>query len=88
MFNWLSTLFPRRAGLRRPPHIEALAGSQFMSREPELLKLARDWMPLLPFEQIDVLIVDEMGKNISGSGMDPNVLGRRARHSDEHERVR
>ena len=33
---------------------------------------------MLPFEQIDVLIVDEMGKNISGSGMDPNVLGRRA----------
>jgi hypothetical protein len=65
-------------GYHKLARIEALTGSQFHSREPELFKIARDWMPLLPFEQIDVLIIDEMGKNISGSGMDPNVLGRRA----------
>jgi hypothetical protein len=64
-------------GYHKLARIEALTGSQFHSREPELFKIARDWMPLLPFEQIDVLIIDEMGKNISGSGMDPNVLGRR-----------
>jgi hypothetical protein len=34
-------------------------------------------MPRLPFDRIDALIIDEMGKNISGSGMDPNVIGRR-----------
>jgi hypothetical protein len=34
-------------------------------------------MPRLPFEDIDVLIVDEMGKNISGTGMDTNIIGRR-----------
>jgi hypothetical protein len=65
-------------GYHKLARIEAFPGSQFASREPELLKCAREWMPALPFEQIDVLIVDEMGKNISGSGMDPNVLGRRA----------
>jgi len=64
-------------GYHKLARIEALAGSQFATREPELFKCARAWMPMLPFEQIDVLVVDEMGKNISGSGMDPNVLGRR-----------
>ena len=33
-------------------------------------------MPLLPFDEIDLLIVDRIGKNISGAGMDPNVIGR------------
>src|SRR5882672_10312377 len=33
-------------------------------------------MPRLPFEEIDLLIVDRLGKNISGAGMDPNVTGR------------
>jgi hypothetical protein len=65
-------------GYHKLARIEALTRSQIASREPELFKCARAWMPMLPFEQIDVLIVDEMGKNISGSGMDPNVLGRRA----------
>ncbi|MGH9769927.1 MAG: hypothetical protein ACREAB_21085, partial [Blastocatellia bacterium] len=65
-------------GYHKLARIEAMAGSQFASREPEMLKLARAWMPHLPFERIEALIVDEMGKNISGSGMDPNVLGRRA----------
>jgi acyl-CoA synthetase (AMP-forming)/AMP-acid ligase II len=45
-------------------------------REPQLLKEAREMMPQLPFEEIDLLIVDELGKNISGAGMDPNVINR------------
>jgi hypothetical protein len=44
--------------------------------ENKLLIEARNMMPLLPFEEIDLLIVDQMGKNISGCGMDPNVIGR------------
>lgn len=44
--------------------------------EDTLLIEARRLMPLLPFEEIDLLIVDRIGKNISGSGMDPNVIGR------------
>ena len=46
------------------------------SREPELFRAARQLMPRLPFEDIDLLIVDRLGKNISGAGMDPNVTGR------------
>ena len=44
--------------------------------ENELLREARSLMPLLPFEEIDLLIVDRIGKNISGAGMDPNVINR------------
>lgn len=44
--------------------------------EMELLKLAKANIPRLQFDQIDVLVVDEIGKNISGDGMDPNVVGR------------
>jgi hypothetical protein len=64
-------------GYHKLARIEAMAGSQFASREPELFRQARAWMARLPFERIDALIIDEMGKNISGSGMDPNVIGRR-----------
>jgi hypothetical protein len=44
--------------------------------EAELLKQARVLLPGLPMEQVDLLIVDEMGKDISGEGIDPNVVGR------------
>jgi hypothetical protein len=44
--------------------------------EAVLLQRAKELIGKLPFEQLDVLIVDEMGKNISGTGMDTNVLGR------------
>jgi hypothetical protein len=57
--------------------IECVAPDAFFTRETELLKLARQWMPKLPFDAIDLLIVDEIGKNISGSGMDTNVVGRK-----------
>ncbi len=73
-------------GYHKLARIEALTKPQFAAREPELLKCARAWMPRLPFERIDVLIVDEMGKNISGSGMDPNVLGRRAHLERDNRR--
>jgi Lactate racemase N-terminal domain len=57
--------------------IEAVALEKFYDRERELLALARQWMPRLPFKRIGLLIVDEIGKNISGSGMDTNVIGRK-----------
>jgi hypothetical protein len=63
-------------GYHRLARIEALTGAQIPDREPALLGQSRKWMPLLPFKKIDVLIVDEIGKNISGAGMDPNVIGR------------
>ncbi|MFZ9089487.1 MAG: lactate racemase domain-containing protein [Planctomycetaceae bacterium] len=57
--------------------VEAVQPEHFASREPELLKLANQWLPRLPFEHVDLLIVDQIGKNISGVGMDANVVGRK-----------
>lgn len=45
--------------------------------ERELLDLARRWLPHLPFNHADILLVDEIGKEISGCGMDTNVIGRK-----------
>jgi hypothetical protein len=57
--------------------------------EIELLKVARAHLPGLPVDDIDLLIVDEMGKEISGAGLDPNVIGRSsAAYSPKHERPR
>jgi len=46
------------------------------SVESDLLKTARAWLPTLPIDEIDLLIIDEMGKDISGEGIDPCVVGR------------
>jgi len=56
--------------------IQAIAPTQFLIEEERLLVKAKRLMARLPFEKIDVLIVDEMGKNISGTGLDTNVIGR------------
>jgi hypothetical protein len=57
--------------------IEAVPPEQFLEREKELLLLARRWLPRLPFPRADVLLIDRIGKNISGLGLDPNVVGRK-----------
>lgn len=57
--------------------IEALRGEQIgADRERELTEFAKGLVPALPFDQIDVLIVEKGGKDISGTTMDPNVTGR------------
>ena len=56
--------------------IEALPPEKMVAREKELLREAKDIMGKLLMSEIDVLIVDEIGKNISGQGMDPTVTGR------------
>jgi hypothetical protein len=63
-------------GYDETARIEAFSALDLEAGERRLLKDARDWMARLPFSPIDVLIVEEMGKNISGSGMDSNVIGR------------
>ena len=50
--------------------------AEMEAREPELQAEARRLMPRLPFDDMDLLIIDRIGKNISGPGMDPNVIGR------------
>lgn len=56
--------------------IEAIAPEAIREREQALLKQAAAWMPKLPVEQLDMLIVDEIGKDHSGTGMDTNIIGR------------
>lgn len=56
--------------------IEFVPRESLVSREEELLVRAKELMPALPFRDIDLLIVDQIGKNISGVGMDPNITGR------------
>ncbi len=56
--------------------ISALEPDDIEGREKELLLLSKKMMAKLPFADIDLLIVDEMGKDISGVGIDPNVTGR------------
>jgi len=58
--------------------VEALPPERFFSDEPRLLEMARRWMPHLPFSDVDLLLIDEIGKNVSGSGLDTNVVGRKS----------
>ena len=55
--------------------IEAVPSEQILDREPELLELAFANMPRLLVAEGDVLVVDEIGKNYSGTGVDPNITG-------------
>ena len=66
----------RRERVRPSRLIEAVPGPKIIDREQELLKIARQRIGRLPGEQIDVLFVDEIGKDISGDGADPNVINR------------
>lgn len=56
--------------------IRAVTPENLRAEEERLLILAKSLMARLPFDQIDVLVIDEMGKEISGTGMDTNVIGR------------
>jgi hypothetical protein len=57
--------------------IAAVEPEEFEDREKELLVLAQKWLPCLPFDSADLLLIDEIGKNISGTGLDTNVVGRK-----------
>jgi len=57
--------------------IEVVRPEEFYEHESRLLKQAVAWMPSLPISEIDLLIVDRIGKNISGTGMDTNIIGRK-----------
>jgi hypothetical protein len=56
--------------------LKALKSNEFFEQEPFLLDIARKNMPSFPVDDIDVLIIDQMGKEISGVGIDPNIIGR------------
>lgn len=60
----------------QPAHVEGVVAADLVSRETELLDLARSLMPYLPVDELDLCVVRTMGKNYSGTGMDTNVIGR------------
>lgn len=57
-------------------HVELIPGPDILAREPALLERARGLQPTLPFAELDVLVLDRIGKDISGTGFDCNVVGR------------
>jgi hypothetical protein len=59
-----------------PFKILAVPTEQILALEPALLDQARAAMPRIPFQQLDVLVIDQIGKDISGDGADPNITGR------------
>jgi len=63
-------------GYGETARIAAFKSDQIEDNEKKLLSLSKKMMARLPFNEIDLLIVDEMGKNISGVGIDPNITGR------------
>jgi hypothetical protein len=64
-------------GYDQTAQIKAVGSHEFEDRERELLVTAKSWMPKLPFREAHLLMIDEIGKNISGSGMDTNIIGRK-----------
>lgn len=56
--------------------LDVLKAEEIAEKEPELLVLAKKLLPKIFVDDIDVLIIDQIGKNISGDGMDPNITGR------------
>lgn len=56
--------------------VEVLPAADIEAREEQLLLEAKSRLPKILFDQIDVLVIDYIGKNISGDGMDPNITGR------------
>jgi len=56
--------------------VKVIPQDAIFSEEPRLLELAKGYMPKILLDNLDVLIVDEIGKDMSGDGMDPNVTGR------------
>ena len=62
--------------------IEAVPGETLFEREIVLQAKAKEFIPRIKFDNVDVLIVERIGKNISGSGMSPNITGRNCRGTE------
>ena len=72
-------------GRHEPAEITALAGESIFEEEPRLLRKAKALQPSIPFDDLDLLVVQEMGKNISGTGMDTNIIGMWRRNGGPRE---
>lgn len=63
-------------GYDQTTDIVGVKKEEWHQKEEELLQLSKNMMPSLPLEEIELLIVEEIGKGFSGTGMDPNIIGR------------
>jgi hypothetical protein len=63
-------------GLARLSHVEAVPAESILAREAELLAISTRLLARLPLDAVDVLVLDRIGKDVSGLGMDSNVVGR------------
>jgi hypothetical protein len=74
-------------GFRKPCVIEVVPASYdaFLEADMRLLRIAKQHLARIPFQELDVLVVDELGKTISGAGMDPNVIGHWRNSDAPHE---
>ena len=70
-------------GLDQTAEIHALPAQAILSQEAALLERHRHYFPSLPCDDLNVLVVEEIGKTYSGTGMDTNVIGRRGVHGHE-----
>ena len=66
----------------RAAAIEGLEVGEILDREPDLLERSRELIGTIPVEELDLLVIDEIGKEISGTGMDTNVVGRMLMHGE------
>lgn len=64
----------------RAAFIEGVSVEEITDREPDLLARSKELLPTLPVDDLDLLVVDAQGKDVSGTGMDTNVLGRLLMH--------
>src|SRR5579885_1548011 len=60
---------------REPYHVEVVPPEEFKASDQRQLKLAQSLLGQIPFDELDVLVADQMGKDVAGSGLDPNVIG-------------
>ncbi len=74
-------------GYRQPCAIEVVPPSYdaFLEADMRLLNLAKAHLARIPFEDLDLLLVDELGKTVSGGGMDPNIIGHWRNSDAAHE---
>lgn len=59
-----------------PAHLVAVPAERILTDEPDLLLQAKAWMPRILPNEMDVLVIHQIGKDVSGDGMDPNITGR------------
>lgn len=74
--NLLAGVATIEDGYHRPVELKVFGAEDLVAGEQSMLQRSRELMPRLPVDDIDLLVIDRMGKEISGAGMDTNIIGR------------